>query len=35
MEAWIPEGVAKGTTGALERIVRTNDRGHKVLAAEG
>src|SRR6266851_6613812 len=35
MEAWITEGVTKGNTGALERIVRTNDRGHKVLAAEG
>src|SRR5881296_4128588 len=35
MEAWITEGVAKGNAGALERIVRTNDRGHKVLAAEG
>jgi len=35
MEAWITEGVAQGNAGALERIVRTNDRGHKVLAAEG
>jgi transposase len=35
METWITEGVAKGQAGALERIVRTNDRGHKVLAAEG
>jgi len=35
MEAWITEGVAKGNAGALERIVRTNDRGHTVLAAEG
>jgi transposase len=35
MEAWITAGVAKGNAGALERIVRTNDRGHKVLAAEG
>ena len=35
MEAWITEGVTKGNAGALERIVRTNDRGHKVLAAEG
>ena len=35
MDAWITEGVTQGETGALERIVRTNDRGHKVLAAEG
>jgi transposase len=35
MEAWITEGVAKGHAGALERIVRTNDRGHTVLVAEG
>ena len=35
MESWIPEGVTQGNAGALERIVRTNDRGHKVLAAEG
>src|SRR2546422_4632607 len=35
MEVWITEGVTKGNAGALERIVRTNDRGHKVLAAEG
>ena len=35
MDAWITEGVRQGERGALERIVRTNDRGHKVLAAEG
>src|SRR2546425_5954956 len=35
MDAWIAEGVAKGGAGELERIVRTNDRGHEVLAAEG
>jgi len=35
MEAWITEGVAKGHAGALERIVRTNDRGHTVRVAEG
>jgi transposase len=35
MDAWITEGTTKGNAGALERIVRTNDRGHTVLAAEG
>lgn len=35
MEAWITEGVAQGNAGILERIVRTNDRGHTVLVAEG
>ena len=35
MEAWITEGVAQGETGELERIFRTNARGHEVLAAEG
>ena len=35
MEAWITEGATKDKTGELERIVRINDRGHKVLAAEG
>ena len=35
MDAWITEGVMQGERGALERIVRTNDRGHKGLAAEG
>src|SRR5205809_1705248 len=33
MDAWITEGVAKGETGELERIFRTNDRGHELLAA--
>ena len=35
METWITEGVAQGEAGTLERIFRTNDRGHEVLAAEG
>jgi transposase len=35
MDAWITEGVAKDEAGALERIFHTDDRGHKVLAAEG
>src|SRR5712691_10103246 len=35
MDAWITAGVTKGEAGELERIVRTNDRGHQVLAAEG
>jgi transposase len=35
MDAWVTEGVRQGETGELERIMRTNDRGHKVLAAEG
>src|SRR5881397_863663 len=35
MEAWISAGVAKDEAGELERIFRTNDRGHEVLAAEG
>ncbi len=35
METWITAGVAPGEAGALERIFRTNDRGHEVLAAEG
>jgi len=35
MEAWIREGVARGTTGELVRLFRTNERGHEVLAAEG
>ena len=35
MEAWITTGVRKGEAGELERIWRTNDRGHEVLAAEG
>jgi len=35
MDAWITVGVTQGEMGELERIMRTNDRGHKVLAAEG
>jgi transposase len=35
METWITAGVGQGEAGALERIFRTNDRGHEVLAAEG
>jgi transposase len=35
MEAWITAGVVQGEEGKLERIFRTNDRGHDVLAAEG
>ena len=35
MDAWITTGVTKGEAGELERIWRTNDRGHEVLAAEG
>jgi transposase len=35
MDAWIAEGVAKDEAGELERILRTNDRGQEVLAAEG
>src|SRR5438128_5697485 len=35
MDAWITDGVRQGETGELERIMRTNDRGHQVLAAEG
>ena len=35
MDAWITTGVRKGEAGELERIWRTNDRGHEVLAAEG
>ena len=35
MDAWITTGVQKSEAGELERIWRTNDRGHKVLAAEG
>src|SRR5262245_18104753 len=35
IEAWITTGVRKGEAGALARIWRTNDRGHKVLAGEG
>jgi transposase len=35
MDAWITAGVTQGEMGELTRIWRTNDRGHKVLAAEG
>ena len=35
MEAWTREGMAKDEGGELERIFRRNDRGQKVLAAEG
>ena len=35
MGAGITVGVTKGETGALTRILRTNDRGHEVLTAEG
>ena len=35
MDAWISEGVTQGEAGELVRIVRTNDRGQEVLAAEG
>src|SRR5215831_18441324 len=35
MDAWITVWVTKREAGALTRIVRTNDRGQEVLAAEG
>jgi transposase len=35
MDAWVTTGVTQGEMGALERIMRTNDRGHQVLGAEG
>jgi hypothetical protein len=35
MEAWITEGVTRGEAGALQRIGRTDDRGHEGLAAAG
>lgn len=35
MEAWTAEGIAQDEAGELERILRTNDRGHEVLVAEG
>src|SRR5881296_3221450 len=35
MEVWITEGVTRGEAGELQRIWRTNDRGHEGLAAEG
>jgi transposase len=35
MDAWSTAGVTQGERGELARIMRTNDRGHQVLAAEG
>jgi transposase len=35
MDAWITAGVTQSEAGAFVRRVRTNDRGHEVLAAEG
>jgi hypothetical protein len=35
MDAWSSEGVARGEPGELVRLLRTNDRGHEVRAAEG
>ena len=35
MDAWVTTGVKKGEAGELAQIWRTNDRGHKVLVAEG
>jgi transposase len=35
MDAWITAGVTQSERGALDRIMRTNDRSQKVLAAEG
>jgi transposase len=35
MDAWVTTGVRQGEAGALEQIWRINERGHKVLAAEG
>jgi transposase len=35
MDAWITAGVTQGAAGELERILRLNDRGQEVLAAEG
>ena len=35
MDAWITEGVTQGEASELERILRLNDRGQEVLAAEG
>jgi transposase len=34
-DAWITAGVTQGEMGELARIMRTNDRGHQGLAAEG
>src|SRR5206468_9006653 len=35
MDAWITAGVTQGEMGEFARIMRPNDRGHQVLAAEG
>jgi transposase len=35
MDAWVAEGVSKDETGELERMLRRNERGREVLAAEG
>jgi transposase len=35
MDAWSTAGVAQSAAGILGRIVRTDDRGHEGLAAEG
>src|SRR5256886_376790 len=35
LDAWVTAGVTQGEAGELVRILRTNDRGHEVLAAEG
>jgi len=35
MDAWVTTGVRKGEADELAQIWRTNDRGHKVLVAEG
>jgi transposase len=35
MEVWIAQGIVKAEAGELERILRTHERGHEVLVAEG
>jgi len=35
MAAWITTGVRQGERGELARLMRTNDRGHQVLVADG
>ena len=35
MDAWITAGVRRGERDELERIMRTDDRGHQVSVAEG
>jgi transposase len=35
MDTWITEGVTRRERGELARLMRTDDRGHQVLAAEG